>query len=281
MARRWARRSCSASSSAPARAAGWWWTAGGGRRQRDRGRVGTQSAAVTRGRRTSRAAVLLRPSGLHRDLSVGTGAGSRLIAGGARPSSRRRRRLPRAATGVASEWRAERLQSAGSRAPSARSSTCSIRRSSDSAVTCRTYRPSLRNHPAAMGAHVFSDRVDTHLVRATHGDSSGVRGAAWLWSSPLQSVDQSTGDLRQSCSDWVVGVSHSGSRRISLSVSSITSRDLPRFCVVAVFGREGGQAAAPGARSRCGTACSRRAKPSAARRRTRGVRRVPRQRPVW
>jgi fructokinase len=28
---------------------------------------------------------------------------------------------------------------------------------------------------------VFSDRVDTRLVRHLHGDSSGVRGAAWLW----------------------------------------------------------------------------------------------------
>jgi len=28
---------------------------------------------------------------------------------------------------------------------------------------------------------VFSDRVDTRLARAKHGDSSGVRGAAWLW----------------------------------------------------------------------------------------------------
>jgi fructokinase len=28
---------------------------------------------------------------------------------------------------------------------------------------------------------VFSDRVDTRLTRAKHGDSSGVRGAAWLW----------------------------------------------------------------------------------------------------
>jgi fructokinase len=28
---------------------------------------------------------------------------------------------------------------------------------------------------------VFSDRVDTRLVRHRHGDSSGVRGAAWLW----------------------------------------------------------------------------------------------------
>ena len=28
---------------------------------------------------------------------------------------------------------------------------------------------------------VVSDRVDTRLARAKHGDSSGVRGAAWLW----------------------------------------------------------------------------------------------------
>jgi fructokinase len=31
------------------------------------------------------------------------------------------------------------------------------------------------------GPWVFSDRVDTKLVRNVHGDSSGVRGAAWLW----------------------------------------------------------------------------------------------------
>ena len=35
--------------------------------------------------------------------------------------------------------------------------------------------------PAQWGAHVFSDRIDTRLVKAKHGDSSGVRGAAWLW----------------------------------------------------------------------------------------------------
>ena len=35
--------------------------------------------------------------------------------------------------------------------------------------------------PALWGAHVFSDRVDTKLVKAKYGDSSGVRGAAWLW----------------------------------------------------------------------------------------------------
>lgn len=35
--------------------------------------------------------------------------------------------------------------------------------------------------PPRWGAHVFSDVVATRLVRARHGDSSGVRGAAWLW----------------------------------------------------------------------------------------------------
>jgi len=38
-----------------------------------------------------------------------------------------------------------------------------------------------RDVPQRWGAYVFSDRVDTRLVRARHGDSSGVRGAAWLW----------------------------------------------------------------------------------------------------
>lgn len=37
------------------------------------------------------------------------------------------------------------------------------------------------NVPARWGSYVFSDRVDTRLVRALHGDASGVRGAAWLW----------------------------------------------------------------------------------------------------
>ena len=35
--------------------------------------------------------------------------------------------------------------------------------------------------PRLWGDWVFSDRVDTRLVRNKHGDSSGVRGAAWLW----------------------------------------------------------------------------------------------------
>ncbi len=37
------------------------------------------------------------------------------------------------------------------------------------------------NVPRLWGRYVFSDRVDTRLVPPRHGDSSGVRGAAWLW----------------------------------------------------------------------------------------------------
>jgi fructokinase len=34
--------------------------------------------------------------------------------------------------------------------------------------------------PRLWAAHVFSDHVETRLVKHLHGDSSGVRGAAWL-----------------------------------------------------------------------------------------------------
>jgi fructokinase len=35
--------------------------------------------------------------------------------------------------------------------------------------------------PELIGQHAFSDGIRTTVVRAVHGDSSGVRGAAWLW----------------------------------------------------------------------------------------------------
>jgi fructokinase len=41
-----------------------------------------------------------------------------------------------------------------------------------------------RDVPASWGDYVFSDRVATKLVPPRWGDSSGVRGAAWLWSEP-------------------------------------------------------------------------------------------------
>lgn len=40
-----------------------------------------------------------------------------------------------------------------------------------------------RSVPRLWHRHVFSDVVQTQLLRNRHGDSSGVRGAAWLWSA--------------------------------------------------------------------------------------------------
>ncbi|GJE70496.1 Fructokinase [Methylorubrum podarium] len=37
--------------------------------------------------------------------------------------------------------------------------------------------------PEAVAPHVFSDAFDTPIRASLHGDASGVRGAAWLWST--------------------------------------------------------------------------------------------------
>jgi fructokinase len=37
--------------------------------------------------------------------------------------------------------------------------------------------------PPLVARYAFSDAIDTPIRRARHGDSSGVRGAAWLWSA--------------------------------------------------------------------------------------------------
>jgi len=39
------------------------------------------------------------------------------------------------------------------------------------------------NIPKIWGDYVFSDVVNTQLLAPLHGDSSGVRGAAWLWNN--------------------------------------------------------------------------------------------------
>ena len=41
-----------------------------------------------------------------------------------------------------------------------------------------------RNVPRLWQDWAFSDRIDTPLLAPMHGDSSGVRGAAWLWDTP-------------------------------------------------------------------------------------------------
>jgi fructokinase len=38
-----------------------------------------------------------------------------------------------------------------------------------------------KNVPVVMRQFVFGRECDTPVLQAKHGDSSGVRGAAWLW----------------------------------------------------------------------------------------------------
>ena len=38
-----------------------------------------------------------------------------------------------------------------------------------------------RDLPPRLGAYAFSDECRTPVLKARLGDSSGVRGAAWLW----------------------------------------------------------------------------------------------------
>jgi fructokinase len=42
--------------------------------------------------------------------------------------------------------------------------------------------------PRLWGRYAFSDRIDTPLLAPQHGDSSGVRGAAWLFGGPEKPV---------------------------------------------------------------------------------------------
>ena len=45
-----------------------------------------------------------------------------------------------------------------------------------------------RSVPALWQRWAFSDRVETPLLAPAHGDSSGVRGAAWLWETPGRKI---------------------------------------------------------------------------------------------
>jgi fructokinase len=42
-------------------------------------------------------------------------------------------------------------------------------------------RPLYEGLASRIEAYAFSDGINTSVLQAVHGDSSGVRGAAWLW----------------------------------------------------------------------------------------------------
>ena len=48
---------------------------------------------------------------------------------------------------------------------------------------------------ALVGIYTFSDGIETPIVRAAHGDASGVRGAARLWSAVTPRDDQRDGSF--------------------------------------------------------------------------------------
>ena len=52
------------------------------------------------------------------------------------------------------------------------------------------------NVPRLWTRTVTSDYIDTRLVRNVHGDSSGVRGAAWLWGADALAARITSDDAR-------------------------------------------------------------------------------------
>jgi fructokinase len=149
---------------------------GAHRCQRDRRRVGPQSDAG----RTPQGHLLLRAQGLHRAVSFGPGP--RL-----RSSPCRRRRISGNRHRIACRERRHAMRShpATLRARLARALAQVINILDPDVIVLggglsnidRLYE----NVPRLWGEHVFSDQVATRLLKHRHGDSSGVRGAAWLW----------------------------------------------------------------------------------------------------
>ena len=149
--------------------------------ERDRRRVGAQPAAVAPRRRVARARLLLRQDRLHRDVPVRAGPGSRLPAGDrARPSAHRRswRRAQRGDAAAAAALRRyeERLARALAVVLNILDPDVVVLGGGMSQIA-RLYE----SVPRLWQEWAFSDRVDTELRPPVHGDSSGVRGAAWLW----------------------------------------------------------------------------------------------------
>ena len=146
-------------------------------------RVGTQSAAMGQRRRAAGARLFLRPPRLHRNVSFGPrhGTGPLGVAATLACAGDRRQRAaggdPQAgATLLRYEQRLAKAL--------ASSSMCSIPDVIVLGGGLSNIERLYANVPARWGSWVFSERVDTRLVRHLHGDSSGVRGAAWLWSAP-------------------------------------------------------------------------------------------------
>ena len=67
--------------------------------------------------------------------------------------------------------------------------------------------------PSRLPGYVFSDAVATRLVPPLHGDSSGVRGAAWLWEPPRSPQPAPTPSAPERPARLPAGPSADGCRR--------------------------------------------------------------------
>jgi fructokinase len=99
--------------------------------------------------------------------------------------------------------------------------------------------------PQLWGAFVFSDDVRTRLVAPAHGDASGVRGAAWLWSlGEAQAQGRPVVSLREvddSNIDWLAEV-HVAPHQIyhvaSVGKTFWQARDREDFWIRGIFADE-------------------------------------------
>ncbi len=142
-------------------------------------RVGPQPAALATARRTARTALLVRPLGLPGDLDRRAGAGARL-----RRTGRARCFIGIPARAAAGDARAQAaLDRHADRLARGLAQVVNLL---DPDVIVLGGGLSNMDHlytalPPLVRGYVFSDVVQTPIVRNRHGDSSGVRGAAWLW----------------------------------------------------------------------------------------------------
>ena len=142
--------------------------------ERDCGRVGPQPAAGADGGGSAAAVLLLRPGRLHRDLPVRARASrattrsspgeslaaEEIVALQGESLRRYEERLARALASVINVLDPDVIVLGGGMSNVGRLYT---------------------EVPRLWSRYVFSDHVATRLARNAHGDSSGVRGAAWLW----------------------------------------------------------------------------------------------------
>ena len=152
-------------------------------RQRDRRRVGPQPAAVAGGRRAARGrrATAAAPAASRRS-SPGPAWRAITQAATGRDVDAGRASSPRPTAGDARRRRRSSATSVGSRAALADGhQRARSRRRSSSAAALSNIERLYERVPRLWSEFVFSDAIVTRLVRAAHGDSSGVRGAAWLW----------------------------------------------------------------------------------------------------